>query len=329
MSAPAPASAHVDQGRGLSADEARARLLAEGPNELPRGRRHGFLASVLHALGEPMFLLLLVAAGIYMLLGDRVEALFLLASVGAIVALTLDQERRDGPRARGAARPRPVRRALVIRDNAERRIPGREVVRGDLLVVREGDRVAGDGSVLRAADLRVDESLITGESVAVDKHRRATAGENRAAKARAPVRRHAGREGPRPRRGHRDRRAHGNGTHRPVAGLTGDRVHALQRETRRLVRMFAIFAVMVCLSLMVLRYGLTRGDWLGAVLAGLTLAMAMLPEEFPVVLTVFLALGAWRMTRRQRADAARGRDRGARRGNRAVRRQDRHADART
>jgi Ca2+-transporting ATPase len=262
---------------------------------MPQGRRRRFLASVLHALAEPMFVLLLAAAGIYMLLGDRVEALFLLASVVAIVALTLYQERRTD-RVLEALRDLSSPRALVIRDGAEQRIPGREVVRGDLLVVHEGDRVAGDGTLVRAIDLRIDESLLTGESVAVDKRHGFAADEAHGESAGRVF------AGTLVVKGHglATVTATGAGSEmgrigQSLGGL-GTESSGLQAETRRLVRLFSIFALLVCLALTV-AYGLTRGDWLGAALAGLTLAMAMLPEEFPVVLTVFLALGAWRMTR--------------------------------
>ena len=288
-----PATAHSSH--GLSEDEARARLARDGNNELPRNRAQSFVASALSALAEPMFLLLVVAAGIYVVLGDRVEAMFLLASVAVIIAITVYQQRRT-ERVLEALRDLSSPRALVIRDGVERRIAGRDVVVGDVMVVREGDRVAADAELVKAVDLRVDESLVTGESVPV---------------AKLPSAR-----GPCPSDGPADRLYAGTlvvGGH-AIAVVTatgaqseigriggslaslGVETTRLQAETRALVRTFAGAALALCTVLVVV-YVATRGEWLQGVLAGLTLAMAILPEEFPVVLTVFLALGAWRMTR--------------------------------
>lgn len=281
---------------GLTQAAARARLASEGYNELPRSRARSFLASVAHALAEPMFVLLLVASAVYLLLGDRVEAAFLLASVLVIITITIYQERRT-ERVLEALRDLSSPRALVVRDGAERRIPGREVVRGDLLVLREGDRVAADAALLTAVDLAVDESLLTGESVPVEKC---------AAKAQTPAEADEGGDhafaGTLVVKGHGRAvvTATGAGSEMGRIGQSmaalGMQTTGLQAETRRLVRAFSIVAILLCLLLAAI-YGVTRGDWLTAVLAGLTLAMAILPEEFPVVLTVFLALGAWRMTR--------------------------------
>ena len=242
-----------------------------------------------------MFVLLFGAAGIYMFLGDRVEALFLLASVAGIVGITIYQERKT-ERVLGALRDLSSPRALVIRDGTEVRIPGREVVVDDLLIVREGDRVTADARLLDCVDLRVDESLITGESVPVvkrvpppippqtearDAHVYAgtlvVKGQGIACVTATGSRSEIGRIG------------------KSLEGI-GVEATSLQIETRRLVRMFSMLALLLCLLLVVV-YVLNGGEWLDAVLAGLTLAMAILPEEFPVVLTVFLALGAWRMTR--------------------------------
>ena len=281
---------------GLSSEAARQRLAEWGHNELPRSRARSFLASAAHALAEPMFVLLLVAAAIYLLLGDRVEALFLLASVAGILGITIYQEHKT-ERVLEALRDLSSPRALVIRDGTEVRIPGREVVVDDVLIVREGDRVAADARLLDCVDLRVDESLLTGESV--------------------PVAKRIPRPSVPPPQDTRDEQLYagtlvvkGQGVARVTAigarseiGRIGGSLEALgieatalQAETRRLVRVFSVLALLLC-TVLVGIYVVQRGEWLSGVLAGLTLAMAILPEEFPVVLTVFLALGAWRMTR--------------------------------
>ncbi|HLX27721.1 MAG TPA: cation-translocating P-type ATPase [Casimicrobiaceae bacterium] len=281
---------------GVSSEVARQRLARDGPNELPRSRTRSLLASAAHALSEPMLGLLVLAALVYFALGDRVEALFLMASVVVIMAIALYQEHKT-ERVLTALRDLAAPRALVIRDGIEQRIPGREVVIDDLLVIREGDRVAADGQLLESADLRVDESLLTGESLPVAKRSR----------------RSSESDGPQNDRIYAGTLAvagHGIACVTAVGGQSefgriGRTIEsldtqptALQIEVRKLVLAFSAGAFLLC-GVLVTILGLHRGQWLDAILAGLTLAMAILPEEFPVVLTVFLALGAWRMTRVQ------------------------------
>ena len=247
----------------------------------------------MHSLAEPMFLLLFGAAGIYMLLGDRTEAFVLLVSVLVIITITIYQERKT-ERVLEALRDLSSPRALVVRDGERRRIPGREVVIDDLLVVAEGDRIAADGRLLTAVDLRVDESLLTGESVPVDKRAVPQQGsattDHRVFAGCLVVKGH----------GLAQVTATGARTEMGAIGQSlaalGLESTALQAETRRLVRVFSIIAFALCVLLAGFDF-LARGNALEALLAGLTLAMAILPEEFPVVLAVFLALGAWRLSR--------------------------------
>ena len=152
---------------GLDGATAARRLAEDGPNLLPGSTPKTLLAIVLGVLAEPMFVMLLVAGGIYLLLGDHAEALFLLAFVFVVIGITLAQERKT-QRALESLRDLSAPRALVIRDGRELRIAGREVVRGDLLVLHEGDRIAADAQLVQG-QLTVDESLLTGEAVPVDK----------------------------------------------------------------------------------------------------------------------------------------------------------------
>lgn len=231
-----------------------------------------------------MFGLLLAASGLYLALGDRHEGLTLLGFVVVILVLTLVQEGRT-ERAMAALRDLTSPRALVIRDGRAQRIAGSEVVCGDRLKLSEGDRVAADARLVTAEGLLVDESLLTGESVAVEKGAGAMA--------------YAGTllVG-----GHAEAEVTATGS-RSRIGQIGAAVAAvetgptpLQRQTAHLVRQLAVLALVLSLGLVLLQ-GLLRGDWLGALLAGIALAMAMLPEEYPVVLTVFPALGARRLAR--------------------------------
>ena len=277
-------AATVMQDHGLTAAHAAERLAAEGPNSLPAAERRSALVLVLGVLREPMFMLLVAATLIYLVLGDVREALVLGASIVVVVAISVAQERK-AERALDALRDLSSPRALVIRDGERTRIAGRDVVRGDLLLVAEGDRVPADARLEQATGLAVDESLLTGESLPVHKGRGdaihsgtlVTTGQGRAIVTATGPRSELGRIGA------------------SLAILEGGKT-SLERETARIVRWVAAFALALCL-LMAAAWIATRGDWLGGVLAGLTLAMAILPEEFPVVLTVFLALGAWRISR--------------------------------
>jgi Ca2+-transporting ATPase len=280
---------------GLTSAAARERLQQYGRNELPRSRAKSFLATAAHALAEPMFLLLFAASAVYVLLGDLIEASFLVASVGAIIGITLYQERKTAG-VIDALRDLSSPRAIVIRDDIEQRIPGREVVPGDVLVLREGDRVAADGTLIDSTGLCVDESLLTGESVAVSKR---PADEEQSSPDTSCERVIGGTLVV---RGHGRARVTATGV-RSQMGRIGQSLDVLreettelQRETRRLVRVFSTIAFVLCAMLVGLHVA-TKGDWINGALAGLTLAMAILPEEFPVVLAVFLALGAWRMSR--------------------------------
>ncbi len=289
-----------DSIRGLTGAEAARRLACDGPNELPSAARRTVPRIALGVIREPMFLLLVACGSIYFVLGDVTEGLMLLGFVFVIMAITFYQERKT-ERALEALKNLSSPRALVIRDGVERRVAGREVVRGDTIVVAEGDRVPADGVVLWHEGLSTDESLLTGESVPVEKR----AGEE-TADMRSPggdglpfifsgtmvVRG----------RGIAVVKATGLGTE---IGRIGRALEALkpeptrlQRETARLVRAFALAGLALC-TIVIVAYALTRSDWIEGLLAGVTLAMAILPEEFPVVLTIFLALGAWHLSRKR------------------------------
>src|SRR6185369_14436747 len=291
---PAPISLN-----GLSEAEAQQRLRVEGYNELPRQDRRTPLRIVLEVLREPMLALLLGGGLIYLLLGDLKEALILLGFGIMSVAITVIQEART-ERVLEALRDLTSPRALVIRDGKRRRIAGREVARGDLVVLAEGDRIPADAVLVQAHDLQADESLLTGESVPVRKIAVADIPAGRA--------RPGGDDLPFVYSGALVVR--GSGLAHVVAtgprseiGKIGESLHGLEAEpprlqvqTARLVRLAALGGAAVSI-IAVLLYGTLRGGWLDAVLAGITIGMSMLPEEFPVVLTVFMAMGAWRISK--------------------------------
>jgi len=279
--------------RGLPAAEAGRRLREEGPNSLPVAKRPGTFRLAVEVLREPMFLLLCAASGIYLLIGDVTEALILAASIVVVIAITVVQ-RRKTERALEALRDLSSPRALVIRDGVQSRIAGTEVVRGDVVVLSEGDRVAADARLLAASDLMVDESLLTGESLPAQKNLLVE---------RAPARASAVYSGTLVVKGHGYAEVVATGPRselgrigRALGEIVPERTR-LERETARIVKLVAAFAVALS-ALVALLHMALRDGWVESVLAGLTLAMAILPEEFPVVLTVFLALGAWRIARR-------------------------------
>jgi len=276
---------------GLSEHEASQRLKEEGHNELPSTKRRSLLAIAFGVVREPMFLLLVACGTLYLFMGDMEEALMLLGFVFVVVGITLYQERKT-ERALEALRDLSSPRALVIRDGKQERIAGREVVRGDILVLKEGDRVPADALLVSCVNFSVDESLLTGESVSVRK----IAGESI-----MDMGRPGGDDLPFvysgtlavQGQGIAEVRATGIKTEIGKIGKALRTVEQeetlLQRETGRLVRNLAIVGLSLCV-LVVGIYGFIRNDWLNGLLAGITLAMATLPEELPVVLTIFLAL---------------------------------------
>lgn len=283
---------------GLSAAEAVKRLLEEGFNELPSSRRRGFLPIAYEVVREPMFLLLIACGIIYLSLGDVQEALMLLGFVCVVMGITFYQERKT-ERTLEALRDLSSPRALVIRDGKQLRIAGREVVRDDILVLAEGDRVPADALILSSMSLTADESLLTGESVPVRKVPQDGVVE---------MGRPGGDDLPFIYSG--TLIVQGQGIARALAtglateiGRIGKALLILEPEDTplkleisRLVRKLAIIGLSLC-SLVVIIYGVTRGNWLDGFLAGITMAMSILPEEFPVILTIFLALGAWRISK--------------------------------
>lgn len=287
---------------GLTEAEAEARLRQEGANELPVQKKRTMLTIALEVAREPMFIMLVAAGGLYLFMGEPADAVMLLGFVLVVMAITIVQERRT-ERALDALRDLSSPRALVIRDGTHRRIPGREVVREDIIVLAEGDRVPADGLLRRGINLAADESLLTGESVPVRKT------PSSAASALDPP---GGDDLPSvfsgtlvtAGQGIVEVVATGAGSQLGKIGKALQQVKPeptpLQRETKRLVRTFALLAVAACV-VVVVAYALTRGGdprvWKEGLLAGIAMAMATLPEEFPVVLTVFLALGAWRISR--------------------------------
>lgn len=283
--------------QGLSTREADARLQRDGPNELPAASRSGAVQLLWEVVREPMFLLLVACGVIYLALGNLQEALMLLGFVGVVIAMTFVQKRRSQA-ALDALRDLSSPRALVVRDGAAVRIPGKDLVVGDVVFLAEGDRVPADIELLQASYLTLDESLITGESQPVLKQARDAADTGSAAPqclcfsgslvTQGTAQGRVVATGPRSALGR---------IGASLGGIAMDET-PIQRETALIVRRVALAGASIAV-LLALGWALTRGAWLDGILAGLTLAMAILPEELPVVLTIFLGLGAWRLSQEQ------------------------------
>ncbi|MDD3234378.1 MAG: cation-translocating P-type ATPase [Candidatus Omnitrophica bacterium] len=285
----------------LSEAQAAARLLRDGYNELPSQKKRNILSIFMGVIREPMLLLLAGGGLLYSFLGEPGDALMLLSFVFVVIGITVYQERKT-EKTLDALRNLSSPRALVIRDGKERRIAGREVAVGDTIVLREGDRVPADARVVSCSGLSLDESLLTGESVPARKREWDVSSDGD--KDAAP----GGDDLPFVYSGTLVVGGHGiaevyfTGINtrmgrigRALQSIRGEKT-LLQKETSRIVRVFFLAGMVLC-SLVIILYGLTRGDWPGGILAGLTLGMAVLPEEFPVVLVIFLTLGAWRISR--------------------------------
>lgn len=283
---------------GLSEQEATARLEQDGYNELPTERKSGLAGVIAQVATEPMFTLLIIGGIVYLLLGDAREALMLLGFVFVVVGITLYQQRKT-ENALTALRELASPRVRVVRNGEERRIPGREVVCGDLMLLGEGDRISADGLLESTSNLLVDESLLTGESIPVRKSASEdTEGYVSPGADNSPC----VYSGTLVVQGQGVARVIATGQHtevgkigRSLSTVESERT-ALEIETADLVRILMILGISLCLVVFMV-YGFTRGDWLRGLLAGIALAMALIPEEYAVVLTVFLALGAWRISR--------------------------------
>ncbi|HBZ35441.1 MAG TPA: ATPase [Rikenellaceae bacterium] len=285
--------------QGLSEQEVKNRQTREGFNELPSSKRKGVFKIIAGIFTEPMFILLVTCGLLYLFLGDVQEGIMLMSFVVFVMGIEYFQERKT-EKALDALKDLASPRALVIRGGEVKRISGREVVRGDIVVVQEGDRIPADGKILNSVNLMIDESLLTGESVPVRK-REWCEGDTYSIP--------GGDELPYLFSG--SMVVQGNGVfevtaigHSTEIGKIGKALESvkeeptkLKREMGILVKRLAILGLLLCVLVIVI-YTLTRGDLLQGFLAGITLAMAMLPEEFPVVLTIFMALGAWRIAKK-------------------------------
>ncbi|HVI27420.1 cation-translocating P-type ATPase [Hansschlegelia sp.] len=288
--------------RGLSTEEAERIRRTLGANEIPHAPR-SVAKIAFGVLREPIFLLLVAAAALYLAVGDLAQGAFMALAAGLSVGLVIVQEVRS-ERALESLRALAQPMARAIRDGVVTRVPARELVPGDAILPGEGDRTPADAVLVEGGPLRVDESTLTGESAPVTKAPAADGWQTVPAALKAP-----GEEGT------SDLFAGSmvvGGSGVALVAATGadtqlGRIGAslalieptpspLQAQTQRLVTKLGVAALVFC-GLVAVAYGALRGEWFQGALAGLTLSIALVPEEFPMVLAIFLALGAWRLSR--------------------------------
>jgi Ca2+-transporting ATPase len=271
---------------GLSSGEAAARLSRDGPNVVvPEGTRRR-LKRLLGPLGDPMVALLLLAAPTYLLIGETTDAVVAFVALGPIAAVGWLLESR-AERTLDRLRQLTAPTARVIRDGTDQSVPVEALVVGDLVLIHEGDVVPADAAVVELSQLLVDESALTGESLPASKQ--VATGDESMVWAGTTV-------------------LSGRGLVRVTAAGTATRygrigvlvaatrtpLTPLQRGLARLVRALAVLAAVFCVA--VIAAELLHGDgWGDAVIAGVSLAIAAIPEEFSMIYTLYLALGAWRL----------------------------------
>ncbi|MFM9841195.1 MAG: cation-translocating P-type ATPase [Cyclobacteriaceae bacterium] len=274
--------------QGLSSSRANQLLKEVGFNELPSAQPKNVFRIALEVVKEPMFLLLLSCGTLYIILGDYQEGIILLSAIFVIIGITFYQSQKT-ERALEALKNLSSPRALVMRDGKEMRIAGREVVPSDVLILNEGDRIAADATVIDSLNLTVDESLLTGESIPVTKvidtdkstvfsGTLVVQGKGMAEVTATGIHSQFGKIG------------------LSLKNIDSDETQ-LQKEMKVLIKKLSITGIFICV-LVVAAFYYSRGNFIHSLLNGLASAMAILPEEFPVVLTIFLALGAWRLSQK-------------------------------
>jgi Ca2+-transporting ATPase len=279
---------------GLSSAEARARLATHGPNRLVARERAAWLKDLAGLLLDPMAIMLFAAAGVYLALGERRDAVVMLCALVPVIGVDVFLEARSRSALKRLARS-VAPRARVVRDGREITVDTADLVPGDLLVLEEGEFIHADGVVRSAANLAIDESSLTGES---EPQLKQPAPADVALPADAAF--YAGSvvlAG----HGRGEVLATGRATRfGEIARLVAEADVSstpLQRRVGRLVKRLAVVAAVVAIAVVAL--GLLRGlGWGPALLGGISIAMSAAPEEFPLVFTLFLSVGAWRLSKR-------------------------------
>lgn len=285
---------------GLTSAEAAVLQKRFGKNELTAERRGKFVKKAVHILREPMFLLLFFAAVVYFILEEPGDGAVMFVFITGVVGIDVIQEWKTD-RTLSALKRMTAPRVKVLRDKKEQIIKGEELVPGDVFFLCEGERVPADAKIIACSDLCVDESMLTGEAQGVWKTAEVgDAGESAGNSCYAGTLIIQGNAVLRVTKT-------GNSTEygKIGAGVASapEEPTPLQRQTAGLVQICA--AIAAALFLLAVAFAYLNFPGLGmqermtrSVLSGVTLAMALIPEEFPVVLTVFLSMGAWRLAKK-------------------------------
>lgn len=269
---------------GLTTNEVQHSRNVHGRNELSSQKPKKIYTYMIELFKEPMVYLLFICGAIYFVLGDQNEAMMLLAFLLLIVGITIFQEKKTGS-ALEALRAISNPRALVLRDGVKTRIAGIEVVPNDIVYLNEGDYIPADSHVMNAINVEVNESILTGESI--------------------PVEKKVGNElfsGTTVVKGHAIAIVHSIGQNTAIGKIgkiiqDDDAVLSrLEVETNRLVKRLSMIAIGLCIFVTVL-YSLDNQNWIKGLLLGISLAMAILPNELPAVLTIYFAMAAWRLSK--------------------------------
>ena len=287
----------VLKNEGLSHKEAKERLEKFGLNELVKYQKPNPFKKLLSIFSEPMFLLLLGAAFLYILLKEPREAIIMMVFVGFVASITFIQEWRT-EKMLHALKELTSPQVTVIRESNKMVIPSIDLVPGDIVIIEEGQRIPADIEVLEYSGFSVDESSLTGESEPVQKITKQEFSKD-SSEYWKPYLLYAG-------------TLSVSGKCLGIVISTGilteygkigkalstskDQLTPLQRKTKKLVKVFAIGGLFFCVLVMLFSY-IRSFDLIKSILAGVTLAMAIIPEEFPVVLVIFLSMGAFRMAK--------------------------------
>jgi len=290
---------------GLTSEQAKKLQEQFGKNELATVKKQSFISKVIHIVLEPMFLLLIVASIIYFILGEPRDGVIMLIFVIGIISIEIIQEWKTD-KTLNALKDLSAPHVIVIRDGKEQTILSEDLVPTDLMIINEGVKIPADGEVIKASDLCVDESSLTGESVGVWKVTVDNADKNNTDYWRKDY----CYAGTLVTHGSAIIRVDkiGSNTEYGKIGINvasaPDSPTPLEKQTNSIVKTCAIIAGILFILVTVITYfnipdHKFTDRIIESILSGITLAMAMIPEEFPVILTVFLSMGAWRLAKKQ------------------------------
>jgi len=291
--------------QGLTSTKAKELQEQFGKNELTAEKKESFFHKILEVLSEPMFLLLIIAAVVYFVLGEPRDGAIMLVFVLGIISIDVIQEWKTD-QTLNALKDLSAPHITVIRDGEEKNINSADLVPGDLMLIAEGVKIPADGEVVKCSDLCVDESSLTGEAEGVWKITTQNADSDNKDYWR------------------KDYCYAGTLVTQGSAVILVDKIGALteygkigmnvasapqtptplQKQTGKLVKLCAgiaavLFALVSGITYLNLPDHIFKDRIIESILSGVTLAMAMIPEEFPVILTVFLSMGAWRLAKKQ------------------------------